>query len=148
MQDSSFNIFLSDGKNGFAENSIYNSCSVELMKQWNDECIDLTVTSPPYEDFRKYNGFQFDLDETIKQLYRVTKQGGVVVWVVGDATIKGSETGTCFKQALFFKNLGFGAINLEEAKAEGRKPLELCRNHRRSYIKIEPTVKVDQAKVK
>ena len=47
-----------------------------------------------------------------------------------------------------FKNLGFGAINLEEAKAEGRKPLELCRNHRRSYIKIEPTVKVDQAKVK
>ena len=47
-----------------------------------------------------------------------------------------------------FKNSGFGAINLEEAKAEGRKPLELCRNHRRSYIKIEPTVKVDQAKVK
>jgi DNA modification methylase len=107
MNESSFNIFLSDGKNGFAENSIYKSCSVDLMKQWDDECIDLTVTSPPYEDFRKYNGFTFDLDETIKQLYRVTKQGGVVVWVIGDKTKNGTESGNSFRHALKFIENGW-----------------------------------------
>ncbi len=47
------------------------------------------------------------LEAIIQELYRLTKEGGVVVWVVGDATIKGSETGTSFKQALYFKELGF-----------------------------------------
>lgn len=72
-----------------------------------DEFVDLTVTSPPYDNLRTYNGFAFDWHKTIKELYRVTKQGGVVVWVVGDATIKGSETGTSFKQALWAKECGF-----------------------------------------
>lgn len=43
----------------------------------------------------------------IEELYTVTKPGGVVVWVVGDATIKGSETGTSFKQALWAMECGF-----------------------------------------
>jgi site-specific DNA-methyltransferase (adenine-specific) len=72
-----------------------------------DCCIDLTITSPPYDNLRTYNGYTFDFEGIAKELYRVTKQGGVVVWVVGDATIKGSETGTSFKQALYFKNIGF-----------------------------------------
>ena len=77
-----------------------------------DECIDLTVTSPPYDNLRTYNGYieqwSFEKFQGIaKELYRVTKQGGVVVWVVGDATINGSETGTSFKQALYFKEIGF-----------------------------------------
>jgi len=77
------------------------------MKDIPDNSIDLTVTSPPYDNLRKYNGYTFNFDGIAKELYRVTKQGGVVVWVVGDATIKGSETGTSFKQALYFKEIGF-----------------------------------------
>lgn len=71
------------------------------------ECIDLTVTSPPYDNLRTYNGFSFDWKKTIEQLYRVTKKGGVVVWVVGDQTVNGSETGTSFKQALYAMECGF-----------------------------------------
>lgn len=86
---------------------IHNIDCVEGMKLLPDNCIDLTVTSPPYDNLRKYNGFEWNFEETAKELYRITKQGGVVVWIVGDATVKGSETGTSFKQALFFKECGF-----------------------------------------
>lgn len=80
---------------------------VETMSRIPDNSIDLTVTSPPYDDLRTYNGYSFDFENTAKELYRITKDGGVVVWVVGDSTIKGSESGTSFKQALFFKEIGF-----------------------------------------
>ena len=79
---------------------------LEGLKQLDDESIDLTVTSPPYDDLRKYNN-NFDFENIAKELYRVTKDGGVVVWVVADKTKNGSETGTSFKQALFFKDIGF-----------------------------------------
>ena len=73
--------------------------------------VDMTITSPPYDDMRKYNGTcEWNLDickEVIKKLYDITKPGGVVVWVVGDKTEKGSETGTSFKQALAFMEAGF-----------------------------------------
>lgn len=88
-------------------NKIYNMDCIDGMKLLDDCCIDLTVTSPPYDNLRKYNGYSFDFENTAKELYRITKQGGVVVWVVGDSTIKGSETGTSFKQALYFKEVGF-----------------------------------------
>lgn len=78
---------------------------VEVMKSWPEECIDLTVTSPPYDDLRDYRGYTFDFESIARELYRVTKPGGVVVWVVGDATINGSETGTSFRQALYFKDV-------------------------------------------
>lgn len=68
-----------------------------------DNFIDLMVTSPPYDGLRKYNGYSFNFEAIAKELYRVTKPGGVVVWVVGDETKNGSETGTSFKQALYFK---------------------------------------------
>jgi len=77
------------------------------MKGIEDKSINLTVTSPPYDNLRTYNGYTFNFEEIAKELYRITKDGGVVVWVVGDATIKGSETGTSFKQALYFKEIGF-----------------------------------------
>lgn len=86
---------------------IYNESNLDTMSRMPDNCIDLTVTSPPYDNLRTYNGYCFDFENVAKELYRVTKQGGVVVWVVGDATVKGSETGTSFKQALFFKDIGF-----------------------------------------
>lgn len=88
-------------------NEIINGDCLEVMMGMESESIDLTVTSPPYDNLRTYNGYTFDFEGIAKELYRVTKQGGVVVWVVGDATIKGSETGTSFKQALYFKEIGF-----------------------------------------
>ena len=84
---------------------------VEEMRKMEDCCIDLTVTSPPYDDLRTYEGecaWNFDIfKEVAEELYRVTKPGGVVVWVIGDSTIKGSESGSSFKQALYFKEIGF-----------------------------------------
>lgn len=88
-------------------NKIYNENCLDTMSIMEDNFIDLTVTSPPYDNLRDYNGYSFDFESIAKELYRVTKEGGVLVWVVGDATIKGSETGTSFKQALFFKECGF-----------------------------------------
>ena len=86
---------------------LFNMDCVECMKQIEDNTIDLTVTSPPYDDLRKYNGYSFDFENTAKELYRITKDGGIVVWVVGDKTEKGSESGTSFKQVLYFKEIGF-----------------------------------------
>ena len=85
---------------------------LELMKDIPDGSVDLTVTSPPYDNLRTYNGnvnqWNFEKFKAIvRGLYRVTKQGGVVVWIVADATIKGSETGTSFRQALWFMDCGF-----------------------------------------
>lgn len=88
-------------------NKIYNMDCVEGMRVLPRESVDLTVTSPPYDNLRTYNGFTWDFEAVAKELYRVTKQGGVVVWIVADATVKGSETGTSFRQALFFKECGF-----------------------------------------
>lgn len=80
---------------------------LKLMKQIPDKSIDLTVTSPPYDNLRTYNGYTFDFENIAKELYRITKEGGVVVWIVNDAVINGSESGTSFKQALYFKKCGF-----------------------------------------
>lgn len=77
------------------------------LKLLDDNCIDLTITSPPYDDLRSYKGYSFDFENIARELYRVTKPGSVVVWVVGDKTFKGSESGTSFRQALFFKEIGF-----------------------------------------
>lgn len=93
-------------------NRIYNEDCLIGMKRIPDGFVDLTVTSPPYDNLRTYNGnieqWSFEKFKAIaKELYRVTADGGVVVWIVADATIKGSETGTSFKQALYFKETGF-----------------------------------------
>ncbi len=81
---------------------------VSVLKTFSDESIDLTVTSPPYDNIRSYNKtLDWDVNETIRQLYRVTKNGGVVVWVVGDQRVNGSRTLTSFQHALSFKEVGF-----------------------------------------
>ena len=84
---------------------------IDVMRTMPDASIDLTVTSPPYDNLRTYGeGFDaatFDWRTIIAELHRLTKPGGVVVWVVADATIKGSETGTSFRQALWAMECGF-----------------------------------------
>lgn len=77
------------------------------LKNIETETVDMTITSPPYDNLRKYEGYTFDFESIAKELYRITKSGGVVIWVVGDSTNKGSESGTSFKQALYFKEIGF-----------------------------------------
>lgn len=88
-------------------NKIYCENNLETMKRMPDNFVDLTVTSPPYDGLRLYNGFIFDFDAVSSELYRITKDGGCVVWVVSDETVNGSETGTSFKQALRFMERGF-----------------------------------------
>lgn len=87
---------------------------LELMKQLPDESVDLVVTSPPYDNLRLYNTGRYkgnDYHSIIKELYRIMKQGGVVVWVVADQTVKGSETLTSFRQAIMFQEQGFNVYD-------------------------------------
>ncbi len=88
-------------------NQIIPGDCLEVMSRFETSAIDMVLTSPPYDNLRDYQGYVFQFEAIAKELYRVLKEGGVVVWVVGDATIEGSETGTSFKQALFFKEVGF-----------------------------------------
>jgi site-specific DNA-methyltransferase (adenine-specific) len=101
-------------------NKIYCESNLDTMARMPDNFIDLTVTSPPYDGIRTYNGYSFQFEEIAKGLYRVTKDGGVVVWIVGDATKNGCESGTSFRQALYFIEVGF---NLHDTMIySSRKP--------------------------
>jgi site-specific DNA-methyltransferase (adenine-specific) len=89
-------------------NKLHIGNSIEFMKKHMDtNSIDLTVTSPPYDDLRNYNGYKFEFEEMARELFRVTKKGGVVVWVIGDKINKGNKTLTSFKHALYFQEIGF-----------------------------------------
>lgn len=102
------NIEEQDNKEGKIKlDNIYRSDCIEFMKSMDENSIDLTVTSPPYDELRNYKGYSFDFENIAKQLFRVTKRGGVVVWVVGDKIKKGNKTLTSFKQALYFQQVGF-----------------------------------------
>lgn len=92
--------------NDYRNKIIHGDC-LQVMSSFEDNSIDLVVTSPPYDNLRNYNGYSFKFEEISTELFRVIKDGGVVVWVVGDATINGSETGTSFRQALRFVEVGF-----------------------------------------
>jgi site-specific DNA-methyltransferase (adenine-specific) len=84
---------------------------LEKFKGIESNSIDMVITSPPYDNLREYGKSFNEWGEHIwkpclKQIFRVLKNGGVCVWVVGDATINGSETGTSFKQALYWMEIG------------------------------------------
>jgi DNA modification methylase len=109
-------------KKQIEENIIYNECCLQTMRRMQDNYVDLTITSPPYDDLRTYNnhikgiksefnGFSFQFESIAKELFRITKQGGVVVWIVSDSTTSGNETGNSFRQALFFKECGFNLFD-------------------------------------
>lgn len=94
-------------KDAFDIDRIYNEDCLATMSRMPDGFVDMVVTSPPYDGMKSYNGYSFDFENVAKELFRVTKEGGVVVWVVGDETRAGDETGTSFRQALYFKEIGF-----------------------------------------
>lgn len=114
-------------------NKIYNENCLNTMAKMPDNFVDLVVTSPPYDNLRKYNGFSFEFEKVAKELYRVVKNGGIIVWIVGDATIKGNETGTSFKQALYFKEIEFNLYDTMIYEKINNSPL----NHPRYEQKFE-----------
>ncbi len=95
-----------NGTDSFIDKITLGNC-IDIMKKFDDNSIDLTITSPPYDNLRVYKGYNFPFESIATQLYRVTKEGGIVVWVVSDATVNGNETGTSFRQALYFQSIGF-----------------------------------------
>ena len=116
-------------------NKIIQGDCLSSMVGFNDSFIDLTLTSPPYDNLRKYDEYDyksFDFRGVANELYRITKEGGIVVWVVGDATIKGSESGSSFEQALYFKEIGFNIHDTMIYKSE-KPPL----THNRYEQKFE-----------
>lgn len=88
-------------------NNIYHINCVEGMRQMENESVDLIVTSPPYDDLRNYNGYEFDFEKIAEGIWRIMKTGGIVVWVVGDRMRKGNRSLTSFRQALCFQEIGF-----------------------------------------
>ena len=86
---------------------IYNENCIETLARMPGDWLDMTITSPPYDDLRDYNGYHFPVDEIAAGLFAKTKLGGVVVWVVGDRTIGGDETLTSFRHAITFQDAGF-----------------------------------------
>ncbi|MBX3298865.1 MAG: site-specific DNA-methyltransferase [Acidobacteria bacterium] len=86
---------------------IYQENCIETLSNMDEGLLDMTITSPPYDDLREYNGYHFPVEEIASGLFRATKQGGVVIWVVGDRTVNGDETLSSFKHAFAFKEAGF-----------------------------------------
>lgn len=99
-------------------NAIYHSDCVDLMKSMEQNSVDLTVTSPPYDELRNYNGYHFSIENIAKGLFKVTKRGGIVVWVVGDKIKNGNRSLTSFKQALTFQEIGFNVHDIMIYKKE------------------------------
>jgi site-specific DNA-methyltransferase (adenine-specific) len=115
-------------------NKLYCIDNIEGMKNLPENFVDLTVTSPPYDSAREYNGFSWNFEEVANQIYRVTKKGGVVVWVVNDKVIHGSESGSSFRHALFFKEIGF---NLHDTMIYLKQnPIPLTHNRYEQYFEF------------
>ncbi len=116
-------------------NKIYNEDCIKTMESMQNEFIDMTITSPPYDDMRSYKGNNlFKFKKVCESLYRVTKDGGVVVWVIGDQTKNWNESGTSFKHALYFKKVGF---NLFDTMIYLKKPRGACGNNQSYWQTFE-----------
>lgn len=120
--------FFGKGKRVLKKDYILCGNCIKLMEDMPDSCIDLTVTSPPYDNLRNYDCYEFESIPVIHGLFRITKPGGIVVWVVNDATICGSETGTSFRQAIDFMQAGFNLYDTMIYRKVNPTP-----NHARRY---------------
>jgi site-specific DNA-methyltransferase (adenine-specific) len=102
-------------------NKIICGNSIEVLKNYDDNFFDLTVFSPPYDNLRDYNGYDFDMNKLGQELFRVTKEGGIVVMVIQDQTIDGHKTLTSFKTIIdWCDNIGFGLFECNIYKKQGK----------------------------
>lgn len=85
---------------------IHNEDCLDTMRRMPDRFVHMILTSPPYDDLREYEGYRFPFEQIAGEIYRVLSDDGILIWVVGDATHGGSETGSSFRQALYFMELG------------------------------------------
>lgn len=115
-------------------NSIYCGNCVDIMQKMDESSVDLVVTSPPYDDMRDYEGYIFDVSKIANELYRVICHGGIVVWVVGDKTYKGSESLTSFKHAIAFNDAGFNVRTMIYKKAGMSYPSKHFYNRQFEYM--------------
>jgi len=104
-------------------NKIHCENCLDTMARMPDNFVDLTVTSPPYDNLRDYKGYSFDFESIAKELFRVTKEGGVVVWIVGDETKNFSESLSSFKQAIYFNQIGFNLLDTMAYFKQGVPPM-------------------------
>ena len=88
------------------ERIIVGECASVMRQEFPDDCVDLIVTSPPYDDLRCYGGYDFDCDAIGRQMLRVLRPGGVAVWIVGER-VKDGRTCSSFEQGLAFRDMGF-----------------------------------------
>ncbi len=114
-------------------NRIYHENCIDTMKQLTDEFVDMTLTSPPYDNLREYNGYQFPVEEIARSLFRITKTGGVAVWIVGDRTVNGDETLTSFEHAFAFRNAGFKVHDTMIYAKNNPIPSDCGRRYRQAF---------------
>lgn len=115
-------------------NQILNENCLVTLRKIPDDFIQAVITSPPYDDLRDYQGYEFDFEGIASELVRTLKPGGVIVWIVGDATKDGSESGTSFRQALHFIELG---LNLHDTMIyEKNSPSYPARANGNRYTQI------------
>jgi len=115
---------------------LFHGNNTNIIKTFKKNSIDLTVTSPPYDNLKNYKKtidcWTFkEFKKIANELYRVTKEHGVVVWVVCDATLNGSETGSSFRQVLYFKKIGF---NIHDTMIYSKYPIIPLENPRQMNI--------------
>jgi site-specific DNA-methyltransferase (adenine-specific) len=115
--------------------TLFNDDCLKILPTLADNSIDLVLTSPPYDNIRDYNNsssWNFDIFKSIaNELQRILINNGIIVWIVNDATINGSETGTSFKQALYFKEIG---LNLHDTMIWEKETSPFQHNNR--YINV------------
>jgi DNA modification methylase len=112
---------------------IYRENCIDTLHRMPDDWLDMTITSPPYDDLRDYNGYHFPVEEIAELLFRKTKKGGVVIWVVADRTVNGSETLTSFDHAFKFREAGFSVHDTMLYVKNNPIPSDCGRRYRQAF---------------
>ena len=112
---------------------IYHENCIETLRRMPNDLLDMTLTSPPYDDLREYNGYHFPVEEIAELLLAKTKKGGVVIWVVGDRTVNGDETLTSFQHALTFKSVGFKVHDTMIYQKKNPIPSDCGKRYRQAF---------------
>lgn len=112
---------------------IYQENCIETLHRMPDEFVDMTITSPPYDDLREYDGYHFPVEEISASLFHKTKTGGVVIWVVGDKTVNGDETLTSFEHAFAFRKAGFRVHDTMIYAKNNPIPSDCGKRYRQSF---------------